>query len=244
MFRLTALLKARDGVTRAAFAARWNDGLGPLIVDEPGERLRKLIVNFPAAGLRPEILAMSGDRFDLLVEFWFDSDGDAVEALNQLTRSEPVVRAASQIIDAGSSVAWLSEVRPSKPDNGKTGVKFLAAGQVAEGWSVEDAQKYWEHEHPQLAQTLPEVWGPLTRYTQFHGRRMAFLGLENWLATERFVPLCADICFADQEDIQRHFTRESYVTIIRPDEEKFSRPGEMLAFLGGREIDLAENGAV
>jgi len=244
MWRLTALLKCKEGVTRDAFAVRWKDLLGPLIVAGSGECLRKLIVNPPPENIRSEINAMSGDRFDLMIEFWFANSGGAVETLVGMGQNPQVVSAAAKFVDPGSGVAWLSEVKPSKPENGGTGVKFTVAGQVADGWSIEDAQKYWETEHPRLARSVPQVWEPLTRYTQFHGRRTTPLQLESWLAVERFVPMCADVCVASQEDLVKHFTNEAYLTIIRPDEQKFGKPGEMLAFLSSDEFTLAARAAV
>src|SRR3546814_10790601 len=52
---------------------------------------------------------------------------------------------------------------PFRSETGGTGIKFLAGGDVAEGWTVEDAQRYWHDKHPVLARTVPEMWERLTR---------------------------------------------------------------------------------
>jgi hypothetical protein len=60
---------------------------------------------------------------------------------------------------------------------------------------------------------------------------MAGFEIPDWLARGRFVPMCAEMGFVEQQDFVRNYSCEQYRTIVRPDEEKFSRPGEMLAFV-------------
>jgi hypothetical protein len=67
---------------------------------------------------------------------------------------------------------------------------------------------------------------------QFHGRETSGLDIGTSLAIARFVPMCADMGFAQQQDFLTTYTNDEYLRIVRPDEEKFSRPGEMLAFVG------------
>src|SRR3546814_4597975 len=110
-----------------------------------------------------------------------------------------------------------------------TGIKFLAGGDVAEGWTVEDAQRYWHDKHPVLARTVPEMWERLTRYTQFHGHKVSGLELGNWLAVARFVPMCSDMGLETQQSFIDAYTSEPYLRIIRPAEEKFPRQGERSA---------------
>src|SRR5690606_40680054 len=65
--------------------------------------------------------------------------------------------------------------------------------------------------------------------------KVSGLELGNWLAVARFVPMCSDMGLETQQSFIDAYTSESYLRIIRPDEEKFSRPGEMLAFVSGEE---------
>src|SRR3546814_8584362 len=78
----------------------------------------------------------------------FDSAEDAGNVLNELSTNAHVLAAAEKLIDGDKGVAWLAEVKPWKPETGGTGIKFLAGGDVAEGWTVEDAQRYWHDKHP------------------------------------------------------------------------------------------------
>src|SRR3546814_5371543 len=102
----------------------------------------------------------------------------------------------------------------------------------------EDAQRYWHDKHPVLARTVPEMWERLTRYTQFHVHKVSGLELGNWLAVARFVPMCSDMGLETQQSFIDANKSESYLRIIRQDEEKFSRPGTMLAFVSGEEREL------
>src|SRR3546814_5183356 len=164
--------------------------------------------------------------------------------LNDLSTNAHVLAAAEKLIDGDKGVAWLAEVKPWKPETGGTGIKFLAGGDVAEGWTVEDAQRYWHDKHPVLARTVPEMWERLTRYTQFHGHKVSGLELGNWLAVARFVPMCSDMGLETQQSFIDAYTSEPYLRIIRPDEEQFSRPGVMLAFVSGEDREVIGGQAV
>jgi hypothetical protein len=63
----------------------------------------------------------------------------------------------------------------------------------------------------------------------------------DWLARVRAVPLCADMGFARASDFLATYGSADYLRVIRPDEERFSRPGEMLAFVSGEERELLEH---
>ncbi|HEY9581308.1 MAG TPA: EthD domain-containing protein [Rhizorhapis sp.] len=246
MWRLAALNVAKPGVESKAFVSGWLEELGPAIIEaiRGDNRLRKLIVNLPPESMHPDVAKVFPPRFDGLAEFWFDSAEDAVNVLNDLSTNAHVLAAAEKLIDGDKGVAWLAEVKPWKPETGGTGIKFLAGGDVAEGWTVEDAQRYWHDKHPVLARTVPEMWERLTRYTQFHGHKVSGLELGNWLAVARFVPMCSDMGLETQQSFIDAYTSEPYLRIIRPDEEKFSRPGEMLAFVSGEERELIGGQAV
>lgn len=234
MWRVAALTVRSPELTADAFASRWFDELAPALATAciQDGRVRGLVANVRPRDLEPEIAAVFPPRFDGLMEFWFDTSDDAVASMNALSINQSVLEAARGLADAQSGFLWLAEVFPKKPEAGATRVKFLAAGDAAEGWTVEAAQDYWSNTHPVVAQTAPKVWDPLTRYVQFHGRKAPDLSVGNWLATSRPVPLCSDMGFAQPQDFLKNYTNDQYIAIVRPDEEKFSRPGDdMLSFV-------------
>lgn len=236
VWRETVLITRDPACPAHAFEAGWRDRLVPAIASagaaEPG--LRRLVVGIPPVTVEPEVAAVFPPMFDGLIEFWFDTPDDAVRTLDTLSRNPELRRLATGLVLPEHGVAWLARVVPVKPGQGAT-VKFLAGGDVAEGLTLEDAHRYWSEQHPLVAQTAPDVWNRLARYTQFHGTRAPMPALNGWLARERFVPMCSDMGFAQQSDFVALYTSEQYRTIVRPDEERFSRPGEMLAFISGRE---------
>jgi hypothetical protein len=210
MWRLTVLTVRNGGLSDSQFRQQIIEGLAPAIADagRGDARLRRFVVTLPPAQVDVEIAKVFLARFDALLEFWFDTSDDAVQVMNAVSRAPRVLASAAQTLDGANGVAWLAEVFPKKPESGKTRIKFLAGGNVAEGWKVADAQKYWSEMHPVIAQTAPKVWGPLTRYVQFHGRDVSGLDIGESLAVARFVPLCADMGFAQQQDFLTTYTND------------------------------------
>jgi hypothetical protein len=241
MWRVTTLIRKRAGVPQRQFEHEWIDVVAPAIGERVARdgRATRVIVNIAPDDLDEAVSDVFPPAYDGLIEFWFDTPEDAVAAMAGLGADEDLRSLAEPIVDGAGGVAWLSKVVPSKPEQG-TRVKFLAAGEVAHGVSLEDAHRYWGEQHPRVAQTAPQVWGPLTRYTQFHGVPQPSLEMGDWLAAPRFVPMCSDMGFAQAQDFLRVYTSEEYARVVRPDEEKFSRPGEMLSFVSGEERLLAD----
>ncbi|MDB6063592.1 MAG: hypothetical protein JWM78_3695 [Verrucomicrobiaceae bacterium] len=239
MYRVAVLVKQNAHLSAEQFKTRWLDGLVPAIAVVAGKNpnLRRLVMNIAPAELDAEVARVFPPPFDGLLEFWFDSAEDAAAGMKEISRDTQLHALAATIVDGPAGVAWLARVVPSKPESGSH-FKFLAAGEVAHGVSLEDAHKYWRDTHPVVAQTAPEVWGPLTRYTQFHGVPAPQLEMGDWLARARFVPMCSDMGFARQRGFIDVYTSKQYADIVRPDEEKFSRPGEMLAFISAEERDV------
>lgn len=237
MWRVAVLAVRNDGLTPEAFNRRWLDDFCNAVAERGrlDDRLRRLIGNVRPLDLEPGISAVFPPRFDGLLEFWFETSTDAVAVMRGLSDTQALLAAAEGLVNPSNGVAWLAEVFPKKPENGHTRVKFLAAGDAAAGWTVEAAQNYWSNSHPVVAQTAPKVWEPLTRYVQFHGRDNDTLQMGHWLATPRPVPLCSDMGFARSSDFLEAYTNEQYLGIVRPDEEKFSRPGDMLSFVSHEE---------
>lgn len=240
MWRVTTLIRQKSGLEKDVFERRWIDELAPAIAAalKPDERLKRVVVNLAPEHLDSAVRDVFPPAYDGLIEFWFDTAEDAVAVMRPLTHNAELQSLADGIVDGEKGVAWLAKVVPSKIEQGTT-IKFLAGGDVAEGVTVEYAHRYWAETHPVIAQTAPKVWGPLTRYTQFHGTEAHELEMGRWLAVARFVPLCSDMGFARQQDFMGVYTSDEYMAIVRPDEEKFSRPGEMLSFVSGEERVLA-----
>jgi hypothetical protein len=213
MWRITTLVTLAAGLSDQQFAAQWLERLAPAIAAalRSDDRLRRLVLNVPPAALDGQVASAFPPPYDGLIEFWFDSPQDAVESMARLSEDSQLRRLAAPTVDGERGVAWLAKVVPCKPEHGSR-IKFLAAGDVAEGVTLEYAHQYWAETHPLVAQTAPKVWGALTRYTQFHGQATPQLDMGRWLGVARFVPM-----------------------IVRPDEQKFSRPGEMLAFISADE---------
>ena len=236
MWRVTTLVNRQSALDEAQFSRRWQDELVPAIRDALQNlgTLRKLILDVPPTALSEKVRAVFPPQFDGMAEFWFDTAEDAAAAMKALSQDTALRSLAASIVSAADGVAWLAKVVPSKPDSGSV-VKFLAAGDIVDTLTLEEAQSYWANVHPVVAQTVPETWNMLTRYTQFHGRPTPTLEMGDWLAQYRFVPMAADMGFADAEDFIAMYTHEDYLAVIRPDEEKFSRPGEMLSFVTGEE---------
>lgn len=242
MWRQAVLVVRDPGCAPDAFRAGWLDRLGPAVATagrgRPG--LRRLLASLPPEAVDPAVAAVFPPMFDGLLELWFDAPGDAVDALGALSGDAGLRGLAEGLVEAGRGVAWLARAVAVKPGDGAVGAKFLAGGDVAEGMTLEAAHRYWAEEHPRVARTAPEVWDRLASYTQFHGTPAPVPSLRGWLARERFVPMCSDMGFARQSDFIALYTSAQYRTIVRPDEERFSRPGEMLAFIGGRETVLLD----
>lgn len=240
MWRFTALTACKADVAPETFQKHWLDVLGPAIAAAAGDGLKRLVVDLPPAEILPQVADVFPPQFDGMAELWFQTREDAEAALEKLA-ADPALETLTAPVDKAKSVAWLAEAKHKKPETGGTVVKFLAGGEPAEGWSVEDAQKYWSETHPVIAQTVPHAWAMLTRYVQFHGRALEPRP-RGWIATGRSVPMCADMGFANQQDFIRHYTDPGYLATIRPDEIKFSRPGEMLAYVTGEERVLIDRG--
>ena len=236
MWRVTTLVTRRAGLSDEQFGSLWLDGLAPAIAAtaRSDNRFRRVVVNVAPTSLDEQIKSVFPPPYDGLIEFWFDTSSDAVEAMAKLGEDDKSRDLAATVVDGEKGVAWLAKVVPSKAEQGSN-IKFLAAGDIAEGVTLEFAHKYWAETHPVVAQTAPKVWGPLTRYTQFHGQETPKLDMGRWLAVGRFVPMCSDMGFARPMDFIGVYTCDQYAAIVRPDEEKFSRPGEMLSFISAEE---------
>lgn len=244
MWRVTALIRQRADVSQDTFTRTWLDVVAPAIgaKAQGDSRVRRVIVNVAPESLPDTLRDVFPPAFDGLIEFWFDTAEDAVSAMREIGADADLRALAEPIIDGAKGAAWLAKVVPSKLEQGST-VKFLAGGDVAEGVALEDAHRYWAEEHPRVAQTAPDVWSRLMRYTQFHGKPEPKLDIGEWLAKARFVPLCSDMGFSRIDEFLKLYSCDQYTRIVRPDEIKFSRPGEALSFISREERVLADNAA-
>ena len=184
---------------------------------------------------RPALLPPSSA--DGMVELWFSSPENALEVLAALERNPEFVRAAGEVIAPRRSVMWLARCVVQVPEAGETGIKFLGTSEPAEGLSTEEAQAYWRDVHPVVAREAG-AFNTVCRYIQFHGvptpEGMQPGPLGHW----RMAPISAEAGFRDFEAMTGLFGSETYARIVRPDEEKFSQPGDMLVYLTDREEHL------
>ncbi len=236
MWRATLLLRKRSDVPDASFQTAWLDTIAPALAAAAfrGGPTIRAIVNVPPESISDELRDVFPPAFDGLLELWFEGPASAIAALAMLRSNSSLRNLAMPVIDGAAGVVWLAQAFSIKPETGSA-VKFLAGGDVANGVPLDVAQAYYRDEHPRVAQTAPQVWAPLTRYTQFHGKPEPVVPSIDWLAAGRFVPMCSDMGFSEIGDFLKVYGSEEYARIVRPDEEKFSRPGEMLSFISAHE---------
>jgi hypothetical protein len=160
--------------------------------------------------------------FDASMELWFDSEDAAGQALAFLTTLDPVLTAsAARFVSSEKCVAWMGEYF-ERLKRDRVRLRLIVSGDIADGCTVEDALRYWADVHPVVAQTAPAFWAYLQLYAQVHGRRVP--------GVNAYRPMAADVGFASVEDFVSAYAHEQYLSIVRPDEIKFSKPGDMLAF--------------
>lgn len=243
LWRVTALLHCRSQDSeevQAQIAGQLVPAIRNAVAGE--ERLVRMVVDRAPDGLSPEAARLFPPLFDAMIEFWFEDADDAGAVMAGIAGDLAVRSAAEAAIDDERSILWLAQAFPIKREEGRSRVKFLAGGDAAEGWNVGEAQRYWRDVHPDVARKAPTVWEPLTRYVQFHGRDIPAGASATPLGRWRQVPMCAEMGFADDRDFVANYSSEEYRRVVRPDEEKFSRPGEMLAFVSGEERVVAARG--
>lgn len=239
MWRITAFLKRHSGLTRKEFIPH-AQALMTRIADHRGAPVR-VILNLPMDPLPVELATMFGDRFDAVAELWFADAPSANAALLQLAADEAIGALAASAIDQGGSHAWLAEVVPQIPPP-PAFLKFVVAGQMADNFTLAEAQEYWRVEHPRLFLTVTDFVPYIVGYTQMHGRNELAPGAIDWLAAHDFYPMCAEMGLRSVEDVVTAYSMPSYLAIIRPDEEYFSKPGEMLSFASDRALAWEQGG--
>jgi hypothetical protein len=235
MQRLTVFLKRRPELSREVFVAGWTKLFETVAAREV--RPRKLWMNLPLMPMQEALDKLFGDHFDGVGELLFDTTDHAVDVLTCLNADAELRALARECIDIDASTQWLAEIVPQYEVPG-TGIKFVVAGQTADGWSVPDAQRYWREVHFEVAKTVPDFMEYLTQYVQMHGRDLEALGGLDWIARYQFFPMCADMGLGSIADIEVAYTLPSYLAIIRPDEQKFSKPADMLSFASERRVEI------
>jgi hypothetical protein len=220
MWRVTSLLKGASGLgTAQVFQALQDDYASRLLTKEALEdrHLKKFTVaaacEAPGSGLPA--------TFDANVELWFDDEAAAGRALKLLTQDEELAASSARYLASDRTVAWMGEYFP-KLEMGGVKLKLTVTGDVADGISIPDALKYWSEVHPVVARTQREFWAYLRLYAQIHGRRVPGL--------PQYRPMAADVGFESAEDFVTAYSHEQYLTTVRSDEIKFSKPGDMHAF--------------
>lgn len=237
MWRQTMFLKRAAGLDRGAFVTGW-EALSRQLARRPGsDRPARIILNLPLDPPVPELAAMFGDRYDGVGEFWFASRDAAVRTLLRMERDEALRRRSDALLDGAACSRWLAESVPHVELPG-TGVKFVVAGQQAEGYTVDEAQRYWREMHPPLFRAVDDFMAHITRYVQMHGRDVPELAQTQLFGRYDFYPMCADMGLRRIEDVAVAYALPSYLATIRPDELKFSKQGEMLSFASTRSLVL------
>lgn len=227
MWRITAFLKRQQGLTRAEFIPQAK-ALMEQVAANAGAPFRT-ILNLPMDPLPAELAAMFGDRFDAVVELWYPDKAAAQASLAQLSADEAIDAAAGVTVERRGSHAWLAEVVPQIPPPEKF-LKFVVAGQMADGMTTYEAQEYWRVEHPRVFRKVTDFLPYIAGYTQMHGRDVLAPGAIDWLATHDFYPMCAEMGMRSVAEVVTAYSMPSYLAIVRPDEEHFSKPGDMLSF--------------
>lgn len=242
MWRMTAFLKRSASIDRDTFLSHLKDVWAPAIASQPGHKdvLKKLFINLPMDLTGTALEEVFPPHFDALIELYYDDFDSARQGLDGLSQPAPNARLGA-FVDQGASSAFLGDVRPKKPENGAaTGVRMTVAGQVVDGMAVEDAQRYWNDVHPVVAQRAPETWNRLTLYTQVHGRKISGEGLAQWLCPYQFFPMCADMGATSIDELLMAYGNDQYMAIVRPDEQKFGKPEEMLTFVTDRKVAVLD----
>ena len=224
MERLMVFVRRDARRSREIFLAGWTEMVSQWLAAAPVPGLNRAIINCASAS------AMTGwpDDYDAVMEFWFNETNDAATMLNRWSGAANR-RALADWIEWDASPAWVGEVKP-KLDLPGAHVKLLVAGYLADGWSEAAAQQYWSDVHPVVAQGQAIFWSLLRRYVQIHGHPIK--------GVASYMPMAADIGAASFEDLDRAFSHEQYLTVIRDDEARFAKPQDMLAMASDREIIL------
>lgn len=227
MWRITAFLKRHPDLVRADFIPR-AEALMVMVAAHAAAPARTML-NLPMDPLPAELAAMFGDRFDAVAELWYPDAAAAQASLARLSADTAIGAAAGAAVDRAGSHAWLAEVVPQILPPAEH-LKFVVAGQMADGMTMTEAQEYWRVEHPRVFRTVTDFVPYILGYTQMHGRDVLASGAIDWLAGHDFYPMCADMGLRSVADVVTAYSMPSYLAVVRPDEEHFSKPGDMLSF--------------
>lgn len=231
MWRVTAFLKRKAALDRKAFVQHVETLLAAIAAHDAAPE--KTVLNLPMDPLSDQMAAMFGDGFDAVVELHFTDSDAANAALFALAADAKIAALADAAIDRAGSHAWLAEIVPQIVPPAEH-LTFFVAGQIADGMTRDEAQQYWRSEHVRVFTSVPDFIPYIVGYTQLHGRDVLRPGAIDWLAAESFYPMCADMGLRSTEDVVTAYSMPSYLAIVRPDEERFSKPADMLSFASGR----------
>jgi hypothetical protein len=220
MWRVTMLLKGAAGLaTPQVFEGLLNEHAPLLLANNAlaDRHLKKIGIavacDAPGSGLP--------NMFDASAEFWFDDEHAAGLALALLTQDEELGASAARYVAKEKTVVWMGEYLPKLQMDGVK-LKLTVTGDVADGCTIPEALQYWSDVHPVVARTARDFWAYLRLYAQIHGRRVPGLA--------QYRPMAADVGFENAEDFVVAYSHPQYLSIVRPDEIKFSKPVDMFAF--------------
>lgn len=236
MWRLTAFLAKQPTTSTDDFIDLINQRWAPAIVEADSQQnlIQRLIIYLPKDLSGTPIESLFPATFDILVEIWFDSFDHAMSAIEHFDSATQTIQPAA-LMNQQVSIGFLGEVLPKKMNSAdETGVRMTVAGNVIDGMSITHAQKYWSENHPVVAQTAPQTWNRLTLYRQVHGHQIDGSLLNSWICPYQFYPMCADMGAKDLDELLKAYDNDEYMSIVRPDEKKFSKPEDMLTFVTDR----------
>jgi hypothetical protein len=232
MWRVTTLLKGAAGLGRPQVFHGLLEEYAPRLLansalTRPHLKKIDIAVACSAAG--------SGlpEMFDASAELWFDDEQAAGRALAILTQDEELIACAARYVETEKTVVWMGEYLPKLQREGVK-LKLTVTGDVADGCTVAEALQYWSDVHPVVARTAHAHWAYLRLYAQIHGRMVPGLSI--------YRPMAADVGFESAADFVSAYSHPQYLSIVRPDEMKFSKPGDMFAFATMDQRTVLERG--
>ncbi|KAI0169314.1 EthD domain-containing protein [Hypoxylon sp. FL1284] len=97
-----------------------------------------------------------------------------------------------------------------------------------EGLSEEEFHRYWSNDHIKLLRTVEPFKKYIVKYSQFHVDTSMGQGVPKIEGIDGI----AQFWVKSVEDLFALVTSEEYLTIVKPDEEKFVKTNEMAGVFG------------
>ncbi|ALJ21390.1 EthD domain-containing protein [Microbacterium sp. No. 7] len=215
-YKLTLLLKAREGLDPDVFADRWLklEAADPLTA--PG--LVGHVFNRPLLGVAPIVNASSG-VYDAAQETWWERKNDAADWFVSrafpawLALRTPLLAARPDAVGGQPNVIW----EQAEEEPGET-VKVITVPVARRSLTVGEFSEYWTGTHAELA-----LQGP--------GTKERLVRLEDTPAQPTPSPFTKNrydgvgaITFSSEAALAAEFDSDYYRNTLAPDESRFSDP--------------------